>query len=115
MSGDAYNTIKRFWETQDAGDYTATVALFADDAVLVDPIYGTYEGREAIGAFMARMNEAMGKIEARFRLVEVAGGERSAWARWEVTTTNGNRDGVGIYRVSDGEITFYRDYMDPAS
>ena len=69
MAGDAYDTIERFWETQNAGDYTATVALFADDAVLEDPLYGTFTGRDAIGGFMAKMNEAVAKTEGSFRLV----------------------------------------------
>ena len=24
-----------------------------------------------------------------------------------------SRGGVGIYKVSDGQLTYYRDYMDP--
>ena len=113
MPGDAHETIRRFWETQNAGDYTATVALFADDAVLVDPYYGTFEGREAIAGFMAKMNEAVGRIEGSFRLLELAGDETAAWARWEMSSTRGTSEGVGIYRCRDGKITFYRDYVDP--
>lgn len=111
MGGKAFETIEAFWAAQDDGDYTATVELFADDAVLVDPIYGTYQGKSAIGAFMAKMNEAMGAIDASFRLVELAGDDETAWAQWQVTTKNGDRNGVGIYRVRDGRITYYRDYM----
>ncbi len=113
MAGDAYDTMQRFWDVQDAGDYTATVALFADDAVLVDPKYGTFEGREAIAGFMAKMNEAVGSIDARFELLELAGGETSAWARWVMISTRGRQEGVGIYRVKDAKLTFYRDYIDP--
>ena len=113
MPGDAHETIQRFWDTQDAGDYTATVALFAEDAVLVDPNYGTFEGREAIGGFMATMNDAVAATEGSFRLLELAGDDTAAWARWQWTSTRGTREGVGIYRVRDGQISFYRDYLDP--
>ena len=114
MAGDAYDTIEKFWATQDGGDYEATVALFADDAVLEDPLYGTFTGREAIGGFMATMNEAVAKTEGSFRLLELAGGEDSAWAKWEWTSTKGVRTGVGIYRVASNQITYYRDDLDEA-
>jgi len=114
MAGDAYDTIQRFWDTQDAGDYSATVELFADDAVLVDPYYGTFEGKSAIAEFMATMNEKVSAIEGSFALLELAGGETSAWARWKMTSTRGSSEGVGIYRVSDSKLTYYRDYIDPA-
>lgn len=114
MAGDAYDIIEQFWHTQDHGDYTATVALFADDAVLEDPLYGTFEGREAIAAFMAKMNQAVGAIDGSFRLLELAGGDDAAWAKWEMTSSKGVRTGVGIYRVANGSITYYRDYLDEA-
>jgi len=113
MAGDAYDTIQRFWSIQDAGDYTATVELFADDAVLEDPLYGTYEGKPAIAGFMATMNEAVAKVEGSFRLIDLAGGADSAWAQWEMTTVKGTRTGVGVYRVGNSKITYYRDYLDP--
>jgi len=71
MAGDAYDTIQRFWHVQDAGDYTATVSLFADDALFVDPIYGTFEGRVAIAEFMEKMNGAVAKINGVFELVDL--------------------------------------------
>ncbi len=110
---DGYETVRRFWEIQDGGDYTRTAELFADDAVLVDPVYGVFEGREAIAAFMARMNAAVGAIDGVFTLEDLAGGPDSAWARWRFSSARGEREGVGIYRVRDGRITYYRDYMDP--
>jgi limonene-1,2-epoxide hydrolase len=111
MAGQAYDTLARFWEIQDEGDYTKVAALFADDAVLVDPVFGTFTGGEAIAGFMARMNVEMTTIGASFRLVELAGDDECAWAQWVATTNRGERHGVGIYRVSGGRITYYRDYM----
>jgi ketosteroid isomerase-like protein len=111
MAGDAYDTIKRFWEIQDEGDYSKLSALFADDAVLEDPVYGTFRGGAAIAEFMATMNVEMSKAGASFRLVELAGDDHTAWAQWEATTTKGPRQGVGVYRVAGGMLTYYRDYM----
>ena len=113
MSGAAEDTIRRFWEIQDAGDYTATVELFAPDAIFVDPIYGTFTSRDDIAAFMAKMNEAVTAINGVFELVDLAGGEESAWAQWRFRSDNGEREGVGVYRVRDGLISYYRDYMNP--
>ncbi len=111
MAGDAHDTIRRFWEIQDDGDYAALSPLFADDARLVDPVYGTFVGGDAIAEFMSMMNTEMAKIGASFRLVELAGDDHTAWARWLATTNKGTRDGVGIYTVADGKITYYQDYM----
>jgi steroid Delta-isomerase len=111
MAGDAYDTIKRFWEIQDEGDYSKLSVLFADDAVLEDPIFGTFTGGAAIAAFMEKMNVEMRARGASFRLVELAGDDETAWAQWEATTSAGDRTGVGVYRVRGGKLTYYRDYM----
>jgi limonene-1,2-epoxide hydrolase len=63
---------------------------------------------------MEKMNDEMAARGASFRLVEAAGDEETAWAQWEATTSAGVRAGVGIYRVRDGRITYYRDYMNGA-
>jgi steroid Delta-isomerase len=111
MAGDAYDTITRFWEIQDGGDYSKLSELFADDAVLDDPVFGTFTGGPAIAAFMEKMNVEMRARGASFRLVELAGDHEVAWAQWEATTSAGPRSGVGVYRVRDGKLTYYRDYM----
>ena len=111
MAGDAYDTIKRFWEIQDDGDYAALSPLFADEARLIDPVYGTFVGGAAIAGFMQMMNDEMKKAGASFRLVELSGDDETAWARWEATTNKGTREGVGIYKVHGGKLTYYQDYM----
>lgn len=111
MPRDAYDVLKRFWEIQDAHDYTALNDLFADDARLVDPIYGVFEGKAAIAGFMAKMNEEMGKQGITFSLVDLAGEGETAWAQWVAHTPRGERHGCGLYRVRDGKMTYYRDYI----
>ena len=59
MTRSAKETIELFWELQNEGDYNKVVPLFADNAVLVDPVFGTFEGRDAIAGFMAKMVEEM--------------------------------------------------------
>ncbi len=113
--GDAYETIRRFWTIQDGGDYSQLGELFAEDAVLVDPVYGTFTGSEAIVGFMTLMNSEMAKAGASFSLLELAGSGDTAWAQWKAVTNRGDRFGVGIYRVRDGKLTYYRDYMNEPS
>ena len=85
--------------------------MFADEARLIDPVFGTFVGGAAIACFMQMMNDEMKKAGASFRLVELSGDDETAWARWEATTNKGRREGVGIYRVQGGKLTYYQDYM----
>lgn len=113
MAGDAQRTIERFWEIQDSGDYTRLVELFAADAVVEDPIWGTHRGPEEIRVFMTTMVKEMGERQIHFTLDEVFGDDHACWTRWTMHSPAGSRGGCGIYKVKDGQLTYYRDYMDP--
>ena len=115
MDGDAYKVIEEFWHNQDSGDYTTTKHLFAEDALFVDPIYGTFQGREEIGAFLLKMNHAVTSINGVFRADKISGNETTAWAQWSFTSDHGYREGVGVYEVANGQITYYRDYMNEST
>ena len=111
----ALETIKKFWEIQDKGDYTATSALFAADARFEDPMYGNFDGREAIAEFMAKMNQVMRERNTHFEVGRIEGDGEVAWAQWTAVTPNGNIEGCGLYRVTNGEISYYKDYMNAPS
>ena len=114
MSGEAQRVIEEFWRIQDAGDYTKLAPLFAQDALLEDPIWGRYEGREAILTFMTTMVDEMGTRKIHFTVDEICGDDHAVWARWTMHSEgNAPRSGVGIYKVANGQLTYYRDYMDP--
>jgi steroid delta-isomerase len=113
MAGEAQRVIEEFWRIQDSGDYTRLVALFTEDARLEDPIWGVFEGQEAIRAFMAKMVEEMRARQVHFTADEIRGDTHTAWARWTMHSPQGTRGGVGIYRVEGGQLCFYRDYLDP--
>ena len=114
---NAKETIAEFWRRQDSGDYTQVVSLFAEDALLEDPVYGTFEGREAIGGFMSKMVQEMGDRKTHFTLEALAGHggegdeEGVVWAQWIAHTPAGPIEGCGLYRVRQGQLTYYRDYM----
>ena len=107
----AKEIIETSWRIQDEGDYTKVVDLFAEDAVLVDPFFGTFEGKAAIGEFMKKMNAEMGARQTSFVVREIDGGGDVAWAQWTAKTPAGEIDGCGLYRVRDGLMTYYKDYM----
>ena len=107
----AKEIIETFWRIQDEGDYTKVVDLFAEDAVLVDPFFGTFEGKAAIGEFMKKMNAERGARQSSFVVREIDGGGDVAWAQWTAKTPAGEIDGCGLYRVRDGLMTYYKDYM----
>lgn len=107
----AKQTIEEFWRIQDEGDYTKVVELFAEDAILVDPFFGTFDGKEAIAGFMAKMNEEMKTRDTAFLVREIDGGAEVAWAQWTAKTPAGDIEGCGLYKVRDGLMTYYKDYM----
>lgn len=106
----AVHVVEEFWRIQNGGDYTELSVLFSPDAEFVDPIYGIFHGPE-IAAFMERMNRVMSARGVRFEALEIAGGDTVAWSRWVAHTPEGPRHGIGLYRVADGLITFYRDAL----
>ena len=110
----AKETIEMFWETQNSRNYSSLVPLFADDAVLEDPFFGRFEGRDAIAGFMAKMVEEMSARDTHVTVKEIAGGGDVAWARWVAHTPRGDIEGCGLYRVRDGLMTYYCDYMNSA-
>ena len=86
MSGEAQQVIEQFWAIQDDGDYTKLAPLFAEDAVVEDPVWGTHVGREAILGFMTTMVKEMGERKIHFTVDEIFGDDHACWARW---TTRG--------------------------
>lgn len=114
---NAKETIAEFWRLQDSGDYTQVVHLFAEDALFVDPVYGTFQGRAAIGEFMAKMVQVMTERKMHFTLEALAGAggegddEGAVWAQWIAHGPEGKVEGCGLYKVRNGQLTYYRDYM----
>ena len=113
MPGQAQQAIEQFWRIQDSGDYTKLVDLFAEDALLEDPVYGTYRGRGEIRTFMTKMVEEMGERKIHFIIDEICGDDHAVWSRWTMHSPAGTRGGCGVYKVAGGQLTYYRDYMDP--
>ena len=64
-----------------------------------------------IGEFMKKMNKEMNSRETSFVVREIDGGGDVAWAQWTAKTPNGDVEGCGLYKVKNGMMTYYKDYM----
>ncbi len=107
----AKELIEKFWDIQDGHDYTKMIDLFADDAVFQDPVIGRVDGKENIRALLARLTEELADKKMYFEVVEIAGDEQTAWSRWIWKRPQGDIEGVGLYKVENGLMTYYRDFF----
>ena len=41
------------------------------------------------------------------------GDDHAVWSRWTMHSPAGSKGGCGLYKVANGKLTYYRDYMDP--
>jgi|TARA_B100001964_G_scaffold159797_1_gene175454 ketosteroid isomerase-like protein len=113
MPGQAEDLIRDYWKSCEPGDFNKLTPYYAEDAILIDPIYGTFTGRDKISGFMEQMTGVMKEANSQFSVEEVAGDETCAWSRWKATTADGVATGSSIYRIQDGLITFEQDYTNP--
>ena len=107
--GQAKALAEKFWEIQINGSHADMLPLFAEDAVFEDPAIGRVEGKAAIAKLLAHLDKLFGDNPPQFELLEVAGDDTVAWARWVWKRPQVDVKGVGLYRVKDGLFTSYRD------
>ena len=65
--------------------------------------------------FMKKMNEEMRSRGMVFKAKDIDGGGNIAWAQWVAKTPSGDIEGCGLYRVENGMMTYYKDYMNSVS
>ena len=109
MAGKAYKVLKEFWLTQDSGDYTRMKHLFAKDAVFVDPIYGTFNGREEVREFLRKRVVEM-QIEGIIHKVEnvVSDGKLGAFKANVIGKDKSKKPFFGLVEIKDDKIIYYR-------
>lgn len=111
-------TVQRYLAAHSAGDVEGVVALFAQDAVVADPVHEPeHVGRDAVRAFFAGTHDMVDSIELS------ATGPMRAVDRWvavpmrAVSTIGGSKVAVDIIDVftfdHDGLIADMRAYWDP--
>ena len=106
MSDDAIReTIQRYQTTFSADDRDGWLALFADDAVLEDPVGSPpHEGRAAIAGFWDDVHARTERGVVRMTHGPAVCGLEAAWAfELDVTLTSGRRSLVEI--IDHGTFT----------
>lgn len=112
VNGPAVEVVRRFWEIQNAARYTELGELFTEDAVFTDIVYGRFEGRDAVVAYLSRMESEMPEQGARFELIDAAGDETVAWSQWWCHLPAGKLAGWTLHTLRDGRLTLDADYFD---
>mgnify|MGYP000002757799 FL=1 len=112
--GSAHALISKFWKMQDTRQYAQLAELFTDDAVFTDQTSGDFVGKEAITAFMNRMDVEMTARGVTFSLDDCAGDETVGWSQWTCHLPGGSFPGWTLHKVRDGKFTLDSDYFDVA-
>lgn len=121
MSDEAIlGTIERYQSTFSAGDREGWLALFADGAVLEDPVGSPpHEGREAIAAFWDAVHARTERGTVRMTQGPAVCGLEAAWAFELDVTARGRRSLVEIIDhgtfTEDGRIRRIRAFWSPAT
>lgn len=113
MSEDRNAFIKSYWERiEEAQDYAALADLYLPESVLIDPVYGPFEGGDAIRGFLEQVTRDMSEMKVTFTVDEVAGEGDVGWSRWTCHLPDGTmRDGVSVYRFRGDRILYQHDYL----
>lgn len=113
MTRDPKQIIDEYWASLSREqNYSASIAYYADDAELHDPIYGAFEGRDAIKGFLDQVTVEMGKLNVTFEVVDTAGAGTVGWSQWIIKLPTGDtKDGVSVYRFQNDKIVYQRDYI----
>jgi ketosteroid isomerase-like protein len=105
--------IRRYWDIiQRDQVYSETLEFYLPDSVLVDPVYGPFEGYEAIKGFLEQVTADMRELNITFTVDDVAGEGDVGWSRWSFHLPDGTvKKGVSIYRFKGDGIFRQYDYI----
>lgn len=113
---DAREVAERYFTTVNAGDWEGWLALFADDAVLTEPIgsiNGIGELRNGVGA----LQKGYRSFQNQLKELIVEGERAVALTHISAVTRSGvpvELDVANVYRIRGGKIVEQRNYLDPA-
>lgn len=105
-SADAHSVMSEFWALTNSNRFDETGKLFAEDAVLIDPIWGRYEGRDQIEKFLSSF---VGAGDGCCTLDRLVTDGNVGWGFWTLHGADGPQPWVGVYEITDGKISFYQD------
>ena len=113
MSKDREKFIKEYWTIiEEDQNYSALSHYYLPESVLIDPVYGPYEGHAAIKAFLEQVTADMLELDITFTVAEVAGEGDIGWSRWSFQLPDGSKkEGVSVYRFKGDKILYQHDYI----
>ena len=113
MKKDTKAIIDEYWAAlAREQNYSAALDYYLPHSVLIDPIYGRFDGFEAIKGFLEQVTAEMAGLNVTFEVQETAGTGDVGWSQWIINLPNGEtKDGVSVYRFEDGRIAYQRDYI----
>jgi ketosteroid isomerase-like protein len=113
MSTNREQFISDYWAIIEQDQkYSDLSDLYLPESVLIDPIYGPFEGHDAIKAFLEQVTADMSELDITFTVAEVAGEGDIGWSRWSFQLTDGSRkEGVSVYRFKGDKILYQHDYI----
>ena len=113
MSTEREKYIKSYWAIIEKDqNYSALSEFYLPESVLIDPVYGPFEGYDAIEAFLEKVTADMSDLNISFTLAEVAGEGDIGWSRWCFHLPDGSsKEGVSVYRFKGDKILYQHDYI----
>ncbi len=113
MTQNRKQLLDAYWATiaQDQ-NYSALGSYYSMESVLVDPVYGPFEGGENIKAFLEKVTADMARLNITFSVSETAAEGDIGWSRWVIHLPDGSeKQGVSVYRFKGDKILYQHDYI----
>ncbi len=113
MNTDREQLISSYWTIiEKEQNYSALSDFYLPESVLIDPVYGPFEGYDAIKAFLKQVTADMRELDILFTVAEVAGEGDIGWSRWSFRLPDGSeKQGVSVYRFKDDKILYQHDFI----
>ena len=113
MSVNREQFINEYWAIIEREQkYSDLSDWYLPESVLVDPVYGAFEGHDAIKAFLEQVTADMSELDITFTVAEVAGEGDVGWSRWSFQLPDGSKkEGVSVYRFKGDKILYQHDLI----
>jgi len=113
MGTDREQLLRSYWAIiEKEQNYSALSEYYLPESVLIDPVYGSFKGYDAIKAFLKQVTTDMHKLDISFTVAEVAGEGDIGWSRWSFRLPDGSeKQGVSVYRFKGDKILYQHDFI----
>jgi len=112
---DTKQVVERYFSTVNAGDWDGWLELFADNAVVIEPI-GTSTGIGALRDGVAALQKGYRSFHNHLEGMIIEGNRGVALTHINGVTRSGvavELDVANVYLIENGKIVRQRNYLDP--